>query len=142
MKKFLLLAISLSLVSCAELNSVLDSVNKGIGGVSNQSSAGYQSISPQKICKDFKDNEILAERTWTGAYVSIKGKIISIEKNDWGEPQVYLEPNSRIRVSAVLKNGDLANKLKAGNFVNAKGAIRGIVKTGLACHIQLENVSL
>lgn len=137
MKKFLLLVTSLSLVSCAELNSALDSVNKSMEGISNSTSKNYQSVSAQKICKDLRENEITATKKWVGSYVSVKGKVDSVYQSEWGETVVSFTDN-RVRLSASLKDAHSAEKIKAGNIITVKGVVRGFMDTG-HCNISLEN---
>uniref|UniRef100_Q0I2P1 Uncharacterized protein n=1 Tax=Histophilus somni (strain 129Pt) TaxID=205914 RepID=Q0I2P1_HISS1 len=139
MKKLsLLICATLFLESCAELNSVLDSVNKTMEGVSNQN---VKPVSGVKICNDFVDNEIMAKKLWNGSHVSIKGKIDSIYQDEWGNSNINVKVNHKTRVLATLRKGYNTDKLRRGHSVNIKGTVSNVVHSG-TCNILLDRASL
>ncbi|WP_165544832.1 OB-fold protein [Pasteurella multocida] len=139
MKKILsLLCTTLFITSCAELNSVLDSVNKTIEDTSNPK---LKSVSAIKICEDFINNEITAKKHWVGAYISVKAKIDSIYQDEWGDSNVNLKINHKTRVLATLKKGYSTEKFKKGHSVNIRGIVSNVMHTG-TCSILLDKAVL
>ncbi|MDG6882857.1 hypothetical protein [Phocoenobacter uteri] len=62
-KNVLLVALSsLFIVSCAELNTALDSVNKTLGSTLNTNSNMKVKNTSAKICRDFKSNSLTARK--------------------------------------------------------------------------------
>lgn len=136
-KKILLVCIPFFLTSCAEVNTVLDSVNKTIKEVSAPKS---QSVSARKICNDFMDNEIVGKKNWKGAYVSINGKIDSIYQDEWGDKNINLNIDRKTKVLATLQKSQNVDKLKSGNKINITGRVSNVMHTG-SCNILLDNAS-
>lgn len=139
MKKKLLLAFAPFFISsCAELNSALESVNKTIEGISTPLPGKAKSVSGEKICNDFRENEIVAKRKWIGSYISVKGKVDDVYQSAWGKSVVDFSSNNRVRLSASLNDTNLAGKTKAGNVITVKGVVRSVINTG-HCNINLDN---
>lgn len=133
-----LLCAVLFVTSCAELNSVLDSVNKTIDDVS---SSKPQSVSAIKLCNDFMSNEITAKKRWGDAYVSISGKVDSIYQDEWGNSNVNLKINRKTRVLATLRSGAKTEQVKRGSLVHVKGIISNVMHTG-SCNVFLDRAIL
>lgn len=122
---------SILLISCTELNTVLDSVNKNI-------KPEFRTVSATKICDDFSENEILASKKWKGSYVSMKAKIESIYKDAWDSKNITLKINQKVNILAELNKSSNVDKLKKGNRVNVKGKISNVMHTG-HCNILLDD---
>ncbi|MDG6882820.1 tRNA_anti-like [Phocoenobacter uteri] len=141
-KNVLLVALSsLFIVSCAELNTALDSVNKTLGSTLNtNSNMKVKNTSAKTICRDFKSNSLTAREKWFKSYVSLSGTIDSIGKTAWGNYSVDFKDGSSISIITIPERTVNLKSIRVGQKKKIRGIVRDVILAG-TCNIFLERTN-
>ena len=84
------------------------------------------SISAQRLCKQYRENEIRADKSYLNKEITIKGIVSSVDRTS-GEININLEGDDFIgTVSCVTTDTDGASRLRKGQRIVVKGICKGI----------------
>lgn len=84
------------------------------------------SISAQRLCRQYRENEIRADKVYLNQEITVKGIVSSVDKQS-GDISINLEGDDFIAtVSCVTTDEDGASRLRKGQLVVIKGTCVGI----------------
>jgi hypothetical protein len=84
------------------------------------------SISAKRLCNQYRENEIRADRDYLNQQITIKGVVSSVDRQ-FGDIRINLEGDDFIStVSCVTTDEDVASRLRKGQLVVIKGTCLGI----------------
>ncbi len=142
-KRILFIALSsLFVVSCAELNSTLNSVNETLNSINPNMKMQTQAknVSAKTICRDLRENALTAKEKWTNTYVSLSGTVSSVDQSAWGGVDVNFNIGNDISILTTPAKNVNVRALKVGQKKKIKGIVRSMMDTG-SCRIFLANAT-
>jgi len=142
----------LTLSACAEYDNFMD----GMSDLKNQGSALFggavEKASPAQICKEYRENSMMANRKYIGKTIHPTGKVLRIYKDDFSKfgknGGTILENTYRVvmqvgseRINAGMSSSAAAANLKVGQIITMNGQIESLGgdDTGSSCIVLLRH---
>ena len=144
-KKVLAVSLLALLTGCQQMNGVMGTVNSTLDQLNSALEPSATTVSGTEICKDYRDNEIAANKKWIGQWVTMTGqtKIISDSQYGLKDQTVFLKLTKNVDAAFSLKPTEesKAMKIKMGQRLTMKGQISGFSEVG-SCLIHLDKGSI